>query len=66
MMFLKGKNALFWLFPVLIHRLAQTHLPGYDAKYQELIDQGVDEVYCLSVNDAFVMYQWGKHLGTSM
>ena len=38
------------------------HLPGYAAKYKDLIDQGVDEVYCLSVNDAFVMYQWSKHL----
>jgi thioredoxin-dependent peroxiredoxin len=41
---------------------SNTHLPGYDARYQELIDQSIDEVYCLSVNDAFVMYQWGKHL----
>ena len=24
---------------------------------------GIDDVYCLSVNDAFVMYQWGKGLG---
>lgn len=38
------------------------HLPAFDAKYQELIDLGVDEVYCLSVNDAFVMYQWSQHL----
>jgi peroxiredoxin len=38
------------------------HLPGYVGKYQALLDQGVDEVYCLSVNDAFVMYQWSKHL----
>lgn len=29
----------------------------------ELKAQGVDEVYCLSVNDAFVMRQWGIHNG---
>ncbi len=42
---------------------SSTHLPGFDTKYQEIIDQGVDEVYCLSVNDAFTMFQWRKHLG---
>ncbi len=42
---------------------SNTHLPGYDAKYHQIIDHGVDEIYCLSVNDAFTMFQWGKHLG---
>ncbi len=42
---------------------SSTHLPGFEKKYQEMIDQGVDEVYCLSVNDAFTMFQWSKHLG---
>ena len=42
---------------------SSTHLPGYEAKYQELRDLGVDEVYCLSVNDAFSMFQWSKQLG---
>lgn len=42
---------------------SSTHLPSFDAKYQQLIDQGIDEVYCLSVNDAFTMFQWSKHLG---
>ena len=37
--------------------------PAFEAAYDELRSLGVDEVYCLSVNDAFVMYQWGKHLG---
>jgi len=40
-----------------------THLPGYEAKYAEFEKAGVDEVMCLSVNDAFVMYQWGLHQG---
>ena len=39
-------------------------LPGYEEKYDELKALGIDEVYCLSVNDAFVMFQWSKHLGT--
>jgi|TARA_Y100000034_G_scaffold134972_1_gene205090 peroxiredoxin len=40
---------------------SSTHLPGYEKFYNEIKSQGVDEVYCLSVNDAFVMHQWGKH-----
>ncbi|MEE9338207.1 MAG: peroxiredoxin [Methylococcaceae bacterium] len=44
---------------------SSTHLPGFEKKYQEIIDQGVDEVYCLSVNDAFTMFQWSKHLGVN-
>ena len=35
-------------------------LPGYEEKYEELKGLGVDEVYCLSVNDAFVMNAWFK------
>ena len=35
-------------------------VPGYEAKYDELKAQGIDEVYCLSVNDAFVMNAWFK------
>ena len=33
-------------------------LPGYEEKYDEIKALGVDEVYCLSVNDAFVMNAW--------
>ena len=35
-------------------------VPGYEAKYDELKSLGIDEVYCLSVNDAFVMNAWFK------
>jgi len=42
---------------------SSTHLPGYEKHYDDLRALGVDEVYCLSVNDAFVMFQWGKHQG---
>ena len=42
---------------------SSTHLPGYEAKHDELTQLGIDEIYCLSVNDAFSMYQWSKQLG---
>jgi thioredoxin-dependent peroxiredoxin len=36
--------------------------PDYERQYQSLRDCGVDDVYCTSVNDAFVMFQWAKVL----
>ncbi|MEX2614521.1 MAG: peroxiredoxin [Alphaproteobacteria bacterium] len=42
---------------------SSTHLPGYEAKCDALKAVGIDEVICLSVNDAFVMFQWGKAQG---
>ena len=36
-----------------------SHLPRYEALYDRFREQGIDAVVCLSVNDAFVMYQWG-------
>ena len=40
---------------------SSTHLPGFESNYEEILSHGVDEIYCLSVNDAFVMFQWAKH-----
>lgn len=37
--------------------------PSFDRLYDEFRKLGIDDVYCISVNDAFVMYQWGKNLG---
>jgi peroxiredoxin len=36
--------------------------PAYERQYDLLRQAGLDEVYCISVNDAFVMFQWGRHL----
>lgn len=41
---------------------SNSHLPEYDKMYQQFKDLGIDEVYCISVNDAFVMYQWALKL----
>jgi len=37
-----------------------SHLPRYEELYEDFKAQGVDAVVCIAVNDAFVMYQWGK------
>ena len=35
-------------------------LPGLEAFYDDFKAKGIDEVYCLSVNDSFVMNSWSK------
>ena len=35
-------------------------VPGYEKHYDEIKANGVDEVYCVSVNDAFVMNAWAR------
>ena len=38
-------------------------LPGFEEKYEEFKALGIDEIYCMSVNDAFVMNCWAKDQG---
>ncbi len=60
----KNKSIVFIALPgAFTPTCSNTHLPGYEAKYDELKSLGIDEVYCLSVNDAFTMFQWAQHLG---
>ena len=59
----KGRKIVLFALPgAYTPTCSSTHLPGFDKEYQALIEQGVDEVYCLSVNDAFTMFQWSQHL----
>lgn len=62
----KGKSIVVLALPgAFTPTCSSTHLPGYEAQYEALKTQGVDEVYCLSVNDAFSMFQWAKQLNIS-
>jgi peroxiredoxin len=41
------------------------HVPGFVANAAALKAKGVDEVWCVTSNDAFVMAAWGKHLNVN-
>jgi peroxiredoxin len=59
-----GKKIVLFALPgAFTPTCSSTHLPRYEELYDEIKAQGVDEVICLSVNDAFVMFQWGKQQG---
>jgi len=59
----KGKSVVVLALPgAFTPTCSSTHLPGFENNYKALKKAGVDEVYCLSVNDAFVMFQWAKNL----
>jgi peroxiredoxin len=58
----KGKEIVLFALPgAFTPTCSSTHLPGYEKHYDDFKNLGIDEVICLSVNDAFVMFQWAKH-----
>lgn len=59
-----NKNVVVFSLPGAFTPTCSTsHLPRYEELYNEFKALGVDEVVCVSVNDAFVMYQWGLKQG---
>jgi peroxiredoxin len=57
----KGKKVVLFALPgAFTPTCSSTHLPRYEELYDEFKALGVDEVICLSVNDAFVMFQWAR------
>lgn len=47
----------------LVSFLFQTHLPGFVQQAGDLKSKGIEEIACISINDAFVMAAWGKAHG---
>ena len=56
-----GKTIVIFALPgAFTPTCSAKHVPGYVEKYEQFKAAGVDEIWCISVNDAFVMGAWAR------
>ena len=59
-----GKRVIIFSLPGAFTPTCSAYqLPGFEEKYDEFAALGIDEIYCISVNDGFVMNAWAKDQG---
>ncbi|SDG19919.1 peroxiredoxin [Sulfitobacter delicatus] len=57
--FFKGKRVVLFSLPGAFTPTCSTYqLPGFENNFAAFQEQGIDAIYCLSVNDSFVMNKW--------
>ncbi len=62
--YFKGRTVIVFSLPgAFTPTCSSSHLPRYDELYTQFQGLGVDEIACISVNDAFVMHKWGLDQG---
>ena len=61
-LFANKKVVLFSLPGAFTPTCSGEQLPAYDEAFEKLKSLGIDDVYCISVNDAFVMNAWARDL----
>ena len=58
----KSKKVILFSLPGAFTPTCSTYqLPDFDKLYNDFTNLGIDEIYCISVNDSFVMNAWAKH-----
>jgi len=61
--YFSGKRVIIFGLPGAFTPTCSTYqLPGFDEKFDQFKEKGIDEIYCVSVNDSFVMDAWFKDL----
>ena len=55
-----GKNVLFGLPGAFTSTCSKLHLPGFIANADKIKAKGIENIFCLSVNDPYVMNGWGE------
>merc|ERR1712032_757313 len=59
--YFKGKKVVLFSLPGAFTPTCSTYqLPGFEKNAEEFKKLGIDEIYCLSVNDSFVMNKWAQ------
>ena len=59
-----GKRVIVFGLPGAFTPTCSTQqLPGFDENFEKFHEKGIDEIYCVSVNDTFVMNSWFESLG---
>jgi peroxiredoxin len=62
----KGKKIAIFAVPgAFTPTCSAKHAPGYLVNFDQFKSKGIDEIWCIAVNDAFVMGAWGKDLKAS-
>ncbi|HXW80986.1 MAG TPA: peroxiredoxin, partial [Acidimicrobiales bacterium] len=59
----KGRVVLFGVPAAFSPTCSDVHLPGYVKRADEILGKGVDRIFCVSVNDPYVMAAWGRSQG---
>lgn len=60
----EGKRVVIFSLPGAFTPTCSAYqLPGFEEKYEEFDALGIDAIYCISVNDGFVMNAWAKDQG---